>query len=112
MDLAQVVASAHAPGGTELQSAANPSLREFAGEYWAEPGIAVTIEVQGDALHIPLPKPGEYLLHRPATMDREDGDLFRVRAGRAAGERAVFVRRGDGTIDGFRLGGFFYKRQA
>lgn len=111
MDLAQVVASGHSHRGPESQSTPAPAFQEFSGKYWAEPGISVTVEIRGDALHIPLPKPGEYLLHRPATMDREDGDVFRVREGRAAGERAVFYRSDDGSISGFRLGGFFYERQ-
>ncbi len=86
-------------------------LSEFVGHYWAEPGVPVRLLIKDDVLAMDHPREGEYTLHAPAALDATDTtDVFRVRHGRAVGEQAVFRRSPQGTVEGFLLGGFFYRR--
>ncbi|MEX0761746.1 MAG: serine hydrolase domain-containing protein [Dehalococcoidia bacterium] len=98
-------------GDTAMVKVSPEHLDEFAGHYWAEPGVPVRLIVENDVLVLDRPKAGEYTLHAPAALEATDtADVFRVRHGRAIGERAVFRRSSQRAVEGFLLGGFFYRR--
>ena len=89
----------------------SPELTPYAGSYNAEPGIPVDVEADGELLRLVNPDPNAYTLHAPAELHATDEkDVFRVRGGRGAGERAVFRRDAAGRIEGYLLGGFFFRR--
>jgi CubicO group peptidase (beta-lactamase class C family) len=106
-----VEASPAKAAATAAAPTAAGDLSQYAGRYFAEPGVYVRVEASGSALRLMQPVPGEYALHAPATLTpSEEQDAFRVVDGRGAGELAVFGRDGGGKVTSFRLGGFLYRR--
>jgi CubicO group peptidase (beta-lactamase class C family) len=83
--------------------------RRFLGryEYWR--GGLVHIEARDGVLTLALPPGVATSLHAPAPLEpTEQPHVFRVGAGRAAGELLVFGEADDGEVSGFTLAGFRY----
>jgi D-alanyl-D-alanine carboxypeptidase len=88
------------------------SATEYDGRYFAEPGLPVTVSAgAGGGLRIAKPADREPTLHAPARLEQAgEPDTFRIVNGRGAGEIAAFLRNDSGTVTGFTLGGFKYRK--
>ena len=82
---------------------------ECAGEYWAEPGLPLTVITTEAGLAF-RPHSGGPGLHCPADLEPGEPDEFKVLNGRGAGETALFARAVSGEVTGFSLGGFRYRK--
>ena len=95
---------------TELPPAepAPDRLAPYAGYFVANPGIPAAIDFRGGELWITAPAGEGLAIHAPAPMQEtgEQPGTFVLRAGRGAGERAVF----DPGRQSFTLGGWLYRR--
>jgi D-alanyl-D-alanine carboxypeptidase len=111
IDLARMVADAMKRAVVSTEGTADPTLAEYVGDYWGEPGVSITLEVQGSVLRISCPAPGEPQYLPAVGMDKEARDKFRVKESMLAGEVVSFSRDTNGHLNGFRLCGFFYERQ-
>lgn len=115
LKIAEIVAS---DAVAETQSAsADPKQEpervagEYDGNYFAEPGLPLTVAGTESGLSFLKPEPGEPTLHAPVQLDKTgDPDSFKVNNGRGAGEIAVFERDEAGKVNGMSLGGFRYKK--
>ena len=88
-----------------------PELERFLGTYEAGPSIPVNIACRDDSLRLEAPSSTAYSLHAPASLEPTDNTgVFRIRGGRAAGERAVFEIDAAGNVCSFSLGGFVYRK--
>ncbi len=84
---------------------------EYDGDYWAEPGLSVSIVGTESGIALPPPSGVQSGLHNPASLGAgEEDDTFIVLSGRGAGETAVFERDDAGVVTGFKLGGFRYRK--
>ena len=83
----------------------------FVGTYTAYPGITLQVALRMGQLHL-LPIPDcDFHLHVPALLEPSDSENhFVVCGGRGSGERIVFLRPTDDTIQ-FELGGFVYQKK-
>lgn len=96
------------PIGSETITRSYPS---FVGTYTAYPGITLQVALRMGQLHL-LPIPDcDFHLHVPAILEPSDSENhFVVCGGRGSGERIVFLRPTDDTIQ-FELGGFVYQKK-
>ena len=88
-------------------------IEEFMGGYFAEPYMAVELLGTGASLAMRPVGRDTNRLHAPCDLaagSKDGGVKLRVVNGRGAGETLDFRRRDDGEIDGFLLGGFYYRR--
>lgn len=105
-------------GGTEKEAVepqgfepAPAELVRFLGHYCAAPGIHVHIEYRDGQLCLTGPSGRSYSLHAPAVLEATaDTGQWRVRGGRAAGETAIFEFNESGSVAGYALGGFLFRR--
>jgi CubicO group peptidase (beta-lactamase class C family) len=105
------IGSGSAANADDDKPAAQGAPTEFDGDYWAEPGILLTVEPTATGIAFAKPAPGESALHTPALLERSgEEDSFRIVNGRGAGEVAVFARNESGKITDFTLGGFRYRK--
>ncbi len=83
-------------------------LAPYTGYFVATPGIPSAIDFRGGELWITAPAGEGLAIHAPAPMEEtgEQTGTFILRAGRGAGERAVF----DPGRQSFTLGGWLYRR--
>jgi D-alanyl-D-alanine carboxypeptidase len=87
------------------------AMRRFLGryEYWR--GGLVHVEARNGTLVLALPPGVETSLHAPSPLEpTEQPHVFRVGAGRGAGELLTFNLAPDGEVDGFLLAGFSYAK--
>jgi D-alanyl-D-alanine carboxypeptidase len=119
VDLAVRIAEIVIDGSSSEAGSANPmpdtgtaAETEFDGKYFAEPGLPVNITGNsGGGLAFAKPVVREPTLHAPAQLEPAgEPDTFLVVNGRGAGEIAVFTRSDSGTVTGFTLGGFKYRK--
>jgi hypothetical protein len=88
-----------------------PAWRRYLGryEYWR--GGLIHVEARNGSLVLALPPGVASSLHAPSPLEpTEEPHIFRVSAGRGAGELLVFSEAIGGAIDGFTLAGFRYAK--
>jgi len=86
-----------------------PAWRSYLGryEYWR--GGLIHVEARDGRLMLALPPGVEGSLHAPAPLEpTEELHVFRVGAGRGAGELLTFHVSASGEVSGFLLAGFSY----
>jgi CubicO group peptidase (beta-lactamase class C family) len=85
--------------------------RRFLGRYQLWGGAVTHVEFRDAGLRLMPAPPDQAALHAPARLaPTADPLVFRVTQGRAAGELAEFEAEEDGSIRGFTLSGFSYKK--
>ena len=100
-----------APSFAAPPAATPPELKRFLGRYALKGWGTAQIEYRAGALRIaPLP-PDIAALHAPSRLLPTDDPLvYRVAQERGAGELARFTEGADGSITGFRLSEFSYRK--
>lgn len=88
-----------------------PELRPYLGHYEFWRGGIVQVECRDGRLMLGVPPGTVQSLHAPAPLEAtEQPHVFRVGAGRGAGELLTFTAGTDGSVTGFLLAGFQYSR--
>jgi CubicO group peptidase (beta-lactamase class C family) len=93
------------------QKSTPPEWRRYLGryEYWR--GGLVHVEARNRSLVLALPPGVTSSLHAPSPLEpTEESHVYRLTAGRGAGELLVFRESEGGDIDGFTLAGFLYAK--
>ncbi len=113
LNIASIVIENADPASDSSSAFQVPNLvpGQYDGNYWAEPGLPLTVQGTSTGLRFAGPEGSSAGLHFPATLEpAEDDDTFMVVNGRGAGEKVLFSRNEASQPEGFTLGGFRYKK--